>query len=184
MNELFDINERGSWLTNDPKHCYDPGLNDFLMRHLKEKSVFDFGCGDANYLKNLKEVCSVVKGCDGNPYTEELTDGLGFQADLSIIQDFGKYDWVLSFEVGEHIPKEFESIFIDNLCNHAEKGIIMSWAYPGQPGEGHINCQPSEYIIEEMYKRNFLVDYVGTNNLRSQSETWWFQANLLIFYKI
>lgn len=184
MNELFEINEKGSWVTDDPKHCYDSGLNDILMKHLKEKSVFDFGCGDGNYLKNLKKVCSAVKGCDGNPHTEELTDGLGFEADLSIPQDFGKYDWVISFEVGEHIPKEFEDIFIDNLCNHSKEGIIMSWAYPNQPGEGHINCQTAKYIIEKMYEKNFLVDYTESNNLRNASVAWWFQANLLIFYKI
>ena len=184
MNELFEINERGSWVTDDPKHCYDSGLNDVLLKHLKGKSVFDFGCGDGNYLKNLKEVCNIVKGCDGNPHTEGLTDGLGFEADLSIPQDFGEYDWVISFEVGEHIPKEFEDVFIDNLCNHAKEGIIMSWAYPNQPGEGHINCQTTEYIIEKMYDKNFLVDYTESNNLRNLAVAWWFQANLLIFYRI
>jgi len=181
---LFEINTRGSWLTDNPQHCYDKGLDSKLLSLLKNKSVFDFGCGDGNYLKNLKNVCTSVKGCDGNPFTEQLTDGLGFEADLSIPQNFGLYDWVISFEVGEHIPKEFESIFIDNLCNHAKEGIIMSWAFPNQPGEGHINCQTSEYIIEQMYKRGFLVDFFESNSLRDTSDTWWFQANLLIFYKI
>lgn len=184
MNELFEIDTKGSWITDDPKHCYDPGLNNWLIEHVKGQSVFDFGCGDGNYLKNLKHECSEVNGCDGNPFTEQLTEGLGFQADLSIPQDFGLFDWVISFEVGEHIPKEFESVFIDNLCNHAKKGVVMSWAYPDQPGEGHINCQSSEYIIQEMHKRNFLVDYIRSNNVRDQSETWWFQENLLVFYKI
>jgi cyclopropane fatty-acyl-phospholipid synthase-like methyltransferase len=181
---FFPIDEKGCWITDNPQHCYDEGLNSYLVKFLPNKTVFDFGCGDGNYLKNLKPICSEVKGCDGNPFTEQLTDGIGFQADLSILQDFGKYDWVLSFEVGEHLPKEYESVFIDNLCNHAKKGIIMSWAFPGQPGEGHINCQSSEYIIQEMYKRGFLVDYFASNEMRSISNTWWFQANLLKFYNI
>ena len=181
---LFPIDEKGSWITEDPQHCYDKGLNDWLMNFLQEKSVFDFGCGDGNYLKNLKKVCTQVGGCDGNPFTSELTDGIGFQADLSIPQQFKKVDWVLSFEVGEHLPKEYESTFIDNLCNHSNKGIILSWAFPGQPGEGHINCQTSEYIIEQLYQRGFLVDYIASNELRDISDTWWFQANLLVFYNI
>jgi 2-polyprenyl-3-methyl-5-hydroxy-6-metoxy-1,4-benzoquinol methylase len=181
---LFPIDEKGSWITNNPQHCYDKGLNDWLVEFLKNKSVFDFGCGDGNYLKNLNKVCTKVAGCDGNPFTLELTEGLGFQADLSIHHQFEKVDWVISFEVGEHLPKEYESIFIDNLCNHAHKGIIMSWAFPNQPGEGHVNCQTSEYIIEQLYKRGFLIDYIESNNIRNLSDTWWFQANLLVFYNI
>lgn len=182
--ELFKIDEKGSWLTDNPQHCYDTELNKKLLLLLKGKSIFDFGCGDGSYLKNLKQVCPEVKGCDGNPFTEQLTEGIGFTADLSSPQNFGVYDWVTSFEVGEHIPKEFEDIFIDNLCNHARQGIILSWAYPGQPGEGHINCQSSEYVIEQLYKRNFLVDFYESNYLRDIAEFWWFQANLLVFYRI
>jgi len=181
---LFPIDEKGSWITDDPQHCFDQGLNTSLLNFLKGNSVFDFGCGDANYLKQLKLVCPKVSGCDGNPHTEQLTDGIGFTADLSLSQSFGEYDWVTSFEVGEHIPKEFEDVFIDNLCNHAKKGIVMSWGYPGQPGEGHINCQTSEHIIEQLYKRGFLVDYFKRNEFRDAAETWWFQANLLVFYNI
>jgi hypothetical protein len=184
IDSLFQIDEKGCWITEYPQHCYDEGLNDYLMRFLPNKTVFDFGCGDASYLKNLKSICLEVKGCDGNPFTEQLTEGIGFQSDLSLPQNFGQYDWVLSFEVGEHLPKEYESIFIDNLCNHAKKGVILSWAFPGQPGEGHVNCQSSEYIIQEMYKRGFLVDYLASNEMRELSNTWWFQANLLKFYNI
>lgn len=180
----FEIDKNGSWITKTPNHSYDENLNNRLIFLLKDKSVFDFGCGDASYLKNLKEIGCKVSGCDGNPFTEKITDGIGFAADLSIAHDFGLYDWVISFEVGEHLPKEFENIFIDNLCNHAKNGIIMSWAFPDQPGEGHVNCQPSEYIIEQLYKRNFLLDITETNNLRNLAETWWFKNNLLIFYKI
>lgn len=182
--ELFEINEKGSWITENPNHAYDKKLSERLIQLLKNKSVFDFGCGDASYLKNLKYTCTKVNGCDGNPFTKKLTDGIGFTADLSILQNFGLYDWVISFEVGEHIPKEYENIFIDNLCNHAKNGIIMSWAFPNQPGEGHINCQSSEYLIDEFYKRNFLIDFKESNFLREISETWWFKSNLLVFYKI
>ena len=77
MNSL-EIDNNGSWLTDDPQHSFDNGLNSRLLNLLKNKSVFDFGCGDASYLKHLKNICTEVRGCDGNPFTEQLTDGIGF----------------------------------------------------------------------------------------------------------
>ncbi|CAG5124210.1 unnamed protein product, partial [Candidula unifasciata] len=40
------------------------------------------------------------------------------------------YDWVVSVEVGEHIPAKFEDIYLDNLARHAKEGIVLSWAVP------------------------------------------------------
>ena len=48
--------------------------------------------------------------------------------------------------MGEHIPKIYEKIFIDNLDNNNTKGIIISWAVKGQGGVGHVNEQNNEYI--------------------------------------
>jgi hypothetical protein len=78
-------------------------------------------------------VCSFAKGYDGNPNTKTISDGLCDVAYLSKPQIFNKVDWVICLEVGEHIPKQFENILFDNMCNHATEGIIMSWAFPGQP---------------------------------------------------
>ena len=35
--------------------------------------------------------------------------------------------WILSLEVAEHIPAQFESIYIDNLVKHAKEDIILAW---------------------------------------------------------
>ena len=29
-------------------------------------------------------------------------------------------------------PLQFESIYLDNICRHAIRGIVLSWALPGQ----------------------------------------------------
>lgn len=180
----FDIDDRGSFLGEVPNHCYDPTLNSNLLYLLKGRSVLDLGCGNGSYLHNLKEVCPNAIGYDGNPHTETLSNGIGFVSDISVMQDYGMYDWVISFEVGEHIPVQFESNYINNLCKHAREGIILSWAIEGQPGEGHINCRNNQYVIEEIYKRGFLCDLIKSSMLRMNSESWWFKTNLLVFYKI
>ena len=42
------------------------------------------------------------------------------------------YDWVMSLEVAEHIPQDYEAIFIDNIVRHAREGVVLSWAVPGR----------------------------------------------------
>lgn len=32
---LSPIDKKGSWITEDPQHCYDKGLNDWLINSLK-----------------------------------------------------------------------------------------------------------------------------------------------------
>jgi hypothetical protein len=49
-----------------------------------------------------------------------LTKGFAKSIDLTEILDLGKkYDWVQSFEVGEHIPPAKTTVFVENLLRHA-----------------------------------------------------------------
>jgi cyclopropane fatty-acyl-phospholipid synthase-like methyltransferase len=184
INEAPLIGKNGEFISETVEHAFCKDLNNFLCDSLKGKSIMDLGCGSASYLTELKKIGCTVQGYDGNPYTEKLTNGLGKVADLAQIQDFEVFDWVLSFEAGEHIPKEYEDNFITNLTKHAREGVILSWAIEGQPGEGHINCQNNDYIIYQMYKKGFICDYFKTNEVREITPLWWFQNNLLVFYKI
>lgn len=38
----------------------------------------------------------------------------------------------MSLEVGEHIPKPYEHVFLGNLHENNECGVMLSWAVPGQ----------------------------------------------------
>lgn len=76
---------------------------------------------------------------DGNSETPNIT-AFGKYMDLTVPQYLGRqFDWVQSFEVGEHIPADKSEIYVDLLTKHAKKGIIISWAIPSQGGFGHIN---------------------------------------------
>jgi 2-polyprenyl-3-methyl-5-hydroxy-6-metoxy-1,4-benzoquinol methylase len=71
---------------------------------------------------------------------EEATNNAVKFMDLSSRKWLGhQFDWILSLEVGEHIPHQLEDVFIGNLVRHAKKGIILSWAVPGQEGHHHVN---------------------------------------------
>ena len=47
-----------------------------------------------------------------------------------------------SFEVGEHIPPDFEYVYLENLVRHARIGIVLSWSQPNHyptRGLAHVN---------------------------------------------
>lgn len=181
------ISNKGFWLTdNESGHCFDLSLaiklKDFF-NSVKCNSLLDLGCGPGRYTKYFIDNGIESEGYDGNPNTPIISEGLCKVADLTQINKFDNKDWVLSLEVGEHIPKEYEAIFIQNLINHSKKGIILSWALPNQPGDGHINCQSNEYVINLMRSYNYILDVHSTIQLREAAELWWFQNTLMVFRK-
>jgi tryptophanyl-tRNA synthetase len=94
-----------------------------------------------------------------------------------------KFDCVLSLEVGEHIPKEYESVFIDNVCSHTNNLLIISWAVVGQGGDGHINCQNNEYVINQIESRGLLYNPLKSKELRESATIGWFKNTIMVFYK-
>jgi hypothetical protein len=184
----FNINERGFWESTDGEgHLHDSNLCQGLITILdfmNVKKIVDFGCGMGDYAKKIDSHGIACEAYDGNPNTVELTNGFGKVLDLSKEFDLNlKFDAVISLEVGEHIPKEYESVFIDNLCRHSDKALIISWAIIGQGGDGHVNCQNNDYIIGELLKRNFKIDIIKSNFLRQVSYLPWFKNTIMVFEK-
>jgi SAM-dependent methyltransferase len=186
-----EVNERGFWL-GDEKDCaneheYDASLSEALIQFFLEEgaiSVADFGCGKGDYIKAFKKKGIYVKGYDGNPFTPQLTGGLGTVIDLSTSFDLEEdFDWVLSLEVGEHIPKEYMDIFIENLMKHNRFGIVLSWAVKGQGGLGHVNCQDNEFIKDKMEAFGYRNDTAVENRLRKSSVLPWFKNTIMVFRK-
>lgn len=182
------INKKGYWENNNGVgHYFDATLYPALAVFLKInniKGIVDFGCGMADYAKRLIDLGFIVDAYDGNPNTPQLTNGIGKTLDLSNTFDLNRtYDCVLSLEVGEHIPKEYESVFINNLCRHSNKFIILSWAIPGQGGDGHVNCQTNDYIVSQLEKRGF--NYLKNQSvfIRHLATASWFNNTLMIFKK-
>ena len=181
------INENGYWENDSFKGHYNDKnlLNEIrsILLNKNIKKIVDFGCGPAFYVSNLADIVE-YEAYDGNPNTPMLTNGLAKVLDLSKeVNLYKKFDCVLSLEVGEHIPKEYEQIFIDNLVRHTDNMIILSWAIVGQGGDGHVNCQNNGYVISEMEKRGFQYNNEISNYVRSKNVVFWFKNTFMVFEK-
>jgi 2-polyprenyl-3-methyl-5-hydroxy-6-metoxy-1,4-benzoquinol methylase len=183
MLKHSNINHHGYW-QDEKGHYFDVSLAKQLVIMFKGQSVVDFGCGLGDYVRHFRKANINCEGFDGNPLTPHLSHGVAKVLDLSCkVELLEKFDWVLSLEVGEHIPKQFESTFIDNICKHCVKGAVVSWAIPNQVGRGHFNCQSNIYIIQQMANRGFKVDLQSGSNLRDHSSRAWFKNTIMVFLR-
>lgn len=184
------INDLGFWETTDGTgHIHDLSIAAALSNYLADKqakTVVDFGCGMGDYAWLFINEGYGVQAYDGNPNTESLTNGIGKVLDLSKPFYLGKkFDVVLSLEVGEHIPAEFEQQFIDNICKHAKKHLVISWAIEGQGGSGHVNCKNNDYIIGQIVDCGFKYNAKDSQTIRNAAtNASWFGYTIMVFDKV
>jgi len=183
------IAPNGIWINkNQNEHAFDESLAYCIVNYLKDKgfeSILDLGCGNGSYVRyfNKNEILSY--GYDGNPFTPEITNGLCDIADLSKTLVLNRmYDCVMSLEVGEHIPKFYEEIFIGNVIRHTKDLVILSWAIPGQGGHGHVNCLENSYIKALMKEYGFENRLYVENILRKVCDLSWFKNTIMVFQRI
>ena len=186
----MSIHDHGFWegLNVAGEHCHDHSLADSLSVFFKQENVnslVDLGCGLGDYVKNFLRNNINAVGFDGNPNTPELTNNLCKVLDLSVPHKFDEpYEWVLSLEVGEHLPAKFEDVFIQNLHNNNKYGIILSWAVKGQGGHGHFNEQNNDYVKSKICALGYVNDVEAEMNLRNNSSLPWFKNTTMVFRRI
>lgn len=175
----------GAWdqWTADKYHASSPMLAGWLAKYLPlDENVIDFGCGNAFYVSELAAVGFNCVGVEGFKLNNFLHDQIIIK-DLTEPIDLPIRGSVISLEVGEHLPKRAEQTFLDTITKHCTRHLIISWALPGQPGIGHINCQSQVYITSEIERRGFEFLPMETENARAHVDknTDWFERTLLIF---
>jgi hypothetical protein len=140
------------------------------------------GCGPGKYVRFLREHGVDCDGFDGNPNTPEVTGGMCGVLDLSVPIQLGReYDTIVSLEVAEHIPRRYQDQYLRNLTTQAKRQLVMSWAVPGQAGDGHVNNRPNTFAIWKVQQLGFQLDLAMTKVLRQRASLFWFQNTLLVF---
>merc|ERR1712129_559280 len=106
-----------------------------------------------------------------------ITNGQCEFLDLAIETEFPQqFDWIMSLEVGEHIPAEYEDVYIANLDANNANGIVLSWAVEGQGGKGHVNCHNNDYIKDKFKQLGYSNDLNAEKALRSSvTNAVWFK---------
>ena len=127
---------------------------------------------------------SVYDAYDGAPYSEQLSEGRVKFLDLTLPQyGLPVYDYVISLEVAEHIPKQFEAIYVDNIFRHAKEGIVISWAWPGQEGHSHVNGKLFTDVFSLMEENGFAHDVAASNILKQSCTLVWLHKSTNVYVR-
>ena len=181
----MNISPTGAWQceTKDP-HGFDQFLADAIVKFIQINhcfSAYDFGCGSGAYADYLGAHGIWCIGFDGNPNTGTFSPRCHVHDLTTPLKGISPVDVAISLEVGEHIPEQHEKQFIDNICDHAERFVILSWfPYKGE-GIGHVNERSNAYIQERMAEKGFEFIPIETDELRAAATLWWFKKSLMIF---
>jgi len=176
----------GIWYCERDAHSFDAPLaqemaNFFISQNAN--NVLDVGCGSGDYVRHLRNAgIPKVFGFDGNPKTPDFCDECIVLDVISATRYVA--DWILCLEVGEHIPKEHETKFIEFITASAVRGVVLSWFPTEGHGIGHFNPKPNEYVKAKMAERGFKSDEEAQEKLRKAATCWWFTLSLMCFRRI
>jgi microcompartment protein CcmK/EutM len=177
---------------------FDEGFGNALVEYWGNTTVYDIGAGVGQFKVFSKGSSVRTWAFDGG---NNIAKFEGIHAplrkdpnyivpkvcwiDASVPLTMAPKEWVMSIEVGEHIAKAREHIFLDNLVRLATRGVVLTWAIKGQGGHQHINEQNNEYIIHEMTKRGMRYDRCQSMLFR-KSVTWWpwLRNTIMVFHKL
>ncbi len=155
-----------------------------MIKNENVTSVSDFGAGVGQYGHYFKTRIPdlVYYAYDGAGDIESFTNGFVKYSDFTQPLELPITEWVMSLEVGEHIPSKYEGMFIRNLHRHNCKGVILSWGVLGQGGENHINLHSNIYIEEIFDELGYYRDLTLEEILRKRENNyWWFTKSIMVY---
>lgn len=165
--------------------CLDGALELFGL----PASLLDVGCGEGVQVGYCQVLGIDAWGVDLAIPDPSPTDRLRAW-DLREPLDCGRvFDWVLCWEVAEHLPPAFAETLCDTLARHLARPhgrLLFTAARRGQSGPGHVNCQPLEFWRDRFAAR--AVQWLPTESARL-STVWrvmaprapWYGKNLGIY---
>ncbi len=166
-----------------------PGVIDLIHKSVSPRqqivSAVDYGGGTGAWMSTLFSLGVVAgKVIDAPlPNAELLVPVDSFiAADLSReIPLAGRFDLAMCLEVAEHVPYSKSATLVKALVSSAPV-VFFSAAIPGQPGLGHINCQPHEFWHELFEAENYnTFDVIRPLFLRDSSIPAWYRQNCFLY---
>ena len=178
-------------------HFLDAGVAQFLLETVASASLLDVGAGSGQYgawfeAQRQKRASAagvpMWRGVDGAVDIEQFTRERGppgaavSHANVCDAQlRLPHADWVMSLEVGEHVPASCVAAYCELLSRSARMGLVLSWAHHGQGGRCHISTRDAQWVHSTFGKLGWTVDWPLTARARNASHLAWLRTNIVAF---
>lgn len=129
-------------------------------------SVNDFGAGVGQYGHEIQRQGCRWTGYDGAGDVEMYTNGFVRFADMTVRLALPRADWVVSFEVGEHVPRAHQMALIRNMHAHNRCGVLLSWACCNN-GHQHINLHSNRWVTDVFERLGYVYDAPRSDAMRN-----------------
>lgn len=167
------IGKTGIWSEDEAwTHAFSYSTAKYIGDYFeKDVPVIDLGCGKGTYVQYLIDRgFKDVSGIEGSEL-ENMDSDIIFRWDLSQpLNNLSHSGNVISIEVFEHIPRQFEAQFVQNILNCCSGKLVLSVAVEGQPGLGHVNCRNNDYVIALFEGQGFKFQAERTAEIRAKVE--------------
>lgn len=152
-------------------------------------SLVDVGCAEGVHVRWARQHGIEAMGID---LAAPADDPALLRADLRQPVDLGRrFEWVLCWEVAEHLPATAAETLVDTLVRHMHpKGrILFTAAGPGQRGPGHIHCAKPDFWQERFRDRGMshAVDLsleLRRRWLECSPRTPWYGRNVSVLWRV
>jgi 2-polyprenyl-3-methyl-5-hydroxy-6-metoxy-1,4-benzoquinol methylase len=193
IKDLYIEDEYKNDLKN-PYHAYLSALEDVFDLKIID-SICDVGTGTGNLLYFAKKKYTKIEiaGYEyfewSKQYAHQTVSEYIKISDLSeSLKNYKTFNLVNCSDVGEHIKKESEDVFIDNLCKLSNDILIVSWS--NEVNDQHLNPQKKSYIIKKIIKKGFQEWTEKTSDLRFSLKNKikheafpWLSKSIMVFKK-
>ena len=190
----FSLDMKASW--PGPLHFLDSGLAKFILETVGDRSLLDVGAGSGQYgaffeqQRERRIAVPAWRGIDGATNVEEFTRKHGPAGSLTRHANIcdetlrpKPAEWVMSLEVGEHLPASCLTSYVQLLSRCARRGIFVSWAPPGQAGHCHVSTRGERWVRETFAQLGWEKDEALTRRAQNASTLWYLKRNTLVLVR-
>lgn len=189
----FTIPEATNWPA--PYHFLDDRLASRIQSLVGTRQLLDIGAGSGQYgafferrRRSADVGVPLWSGVDGAENIELFTSRKGppgarvrFANLCDPALRLPTADWVMSLEVGEHLPSSCLATYSRLLSRTAREGLLLSWAHPHQGGKCHINTRTAEWVEQTFGALGWSVDRHETAACRAEARYEWLRHNVFVF---
>lgn len=160
-------------------------LAKWIGENFKNKKIRDIGCGPGIYVQAIKEHVKDVKGYD----IDERIKNIQNLELKNLFEIDDPADLIICLEVAEHIETKFNKDIVKSIYKNIKQGGTLIWtaAFPGQEGDGHINCQTREFWLNQFTDYGLTYNHDTTESLKQYitqgPHMGWFLMNLIVLNK-